>query len=185
MLTSARLRLIEESSSFPWSSWGMVVLIWISEVVCSQGLVKSCLLSGRVGIVSTAGQSLCSFFTSCVKLLLFILFLVRPSTFYFMGWSARHLYFSAWRRTFACRLCCKGCIAVVCSMNVMGVDFIAPVMMRSAWFWIVSRDCWLVFVFVYHAVELYPRTGLNPQSAIITRDLVHTFKNCHHFTANT
>ena len=24
-----------------------------------------------------------------------------------------------------------GCIAVVCSMNVMGVDFIVPVMMRS------------------------------------------------------
>jgi len=27
----------------------------MSEVVFSQGLVKSCLLSGRVGIVSTAG----------------------------------------------------------------------------------------------------------------------------------
>ena len=32
-----------------------MVLIWISEVVFSQGLVKSSLLSGRVGIVSTAG----------------------------------------------------------------------------------------------------------------------------------
>ena len=29
------------------------MLIWMSEVVFSQGLVKSCLLSGRVGIVST------------------------------------------------------------------------------------------------------------------------------------
>ena len=54
-VTSARLRLIEASSSFSWSSWGMVVFIWVSEVVFSQGLVKSCLLSGRVGIVSTAG----------------------------------------------------------------------------------------------------------------------------------
>ena len=54
MLTSARLRLIEASSSFPWSSLGMMVLIWISEVVFSKGLVKSCLLSGRVGIVSTS-----------------------------------------------------------------------------------------------------------------------------------
>ena len=40
-------------------------------------------------------------------------------------------------------------------MNVMGVDFIAPVMMRSAWFCILSRDCWLVFAVVDHAVELY------------------------------
>ena len=99
-----------------------------------------------------------------MKLLLFIMFLVRPSTFSFMGWSGRHLYFSDWRRTFACRLCCIGCIASVCSMNVMGVDFIAPVMMRSAWFWILSRDFWLVFAVVDHAVELYYRTGLTDPS---------------------
>ena len=52
--TSARLHLIEASRSLSWSRCGMVVLIWISEVVFSQGFVKSCLLSGRVGIVSTA-----------------------------------------------------------------------------------------------------------------------------------
>ena len=39
-------------------------------------------------------------------------------------------------------------------MNVMGVDFIAPVMMRSAWFCILSRDCWLVFAFVDPAAVL-------------------------------
>ena len=44
----------QASRSLSWSSCGMVVLIWISEVVFSQGFVKSCLLSGRVGIVSTA-----------------------------------------------------------------------------------------------------------------------------------
>ena len=49
-------------------------------------------------------------------------------------------------------------------MNVMGVDFIAPVMMRSAWFWILSRDGWLVFAVVDHAVELYSRTGLTDPS---------------------
>ena len=35
-----------------------MVLIWISEVVFSQGLVKSCLLSGRVGIVNCVSISL-------------------------------------------------------------------------------------------------------------------------------
>jgi len=43
----------------------------------------------------------------------------------------------------------------------MGVDFIAPVMMRSAWFWILSRDCWLVFAVVDHAVDLYDRLVLH------------------------
>jgi len=49
-------------------------------------------------------------------------------------------------------------------MNVMGVDFIAPVMMRSACIWILSRGCWLVFAVVDHAVELYSRTGLTDPS---------------------
>ena len=54
-------------------------------------------------------------------------------------------------------------------MNVMGVDFIAPVMMRSAWFWILSRDCWLVFAVVDHAVELYSRTGLTDPSYTVLK----------------
>ena len=49
-------------------------------------------------------------------------------------------------------------------MNVMGVDFIAPVMMRGAWFWILSRNCWLVFAVVDHAFELYSMTGLTDPS---------------------
>ena len=54
-------------------------------------------------------------------------------------------------------------------MNVIGVDFIAPVMMRSAWFVILSRDCWLVFAVVDHAVELYSRTGLtDPSYAVLS-----------------
>ena len=49
-------------------------------------------------------------------------------------------------------------------MNVMGVDFIAPVMMRGALFWILSRNCWLVFAVVDHAFELYSMTGLTDPS---------------------
>ena len=46
------------------------------------------------------------------------------------------------------------------SISVIGVDRIAPVIRRSAWFWTLSRACWLVFAVVDHAVEPYSRWGL-------------------------
>ena len=43
---------------------------------------------------------------------------------------------------------------------MIGVDRIAPVIRRSAWFWTLSRACWLFFAVVDHAVEPYSRWGL-------------------------
>ena len=49
---------------------------------------------------------------------------------------------------------------VSCSIALIGVDLMAPVIMQRAWFWTLSRACWVVFAQVDHAVELYSRCGL-------------------------
>ena len=46
------------------------------------------------------------------------------------------------------------------SISVIGVGHIAPVISRSAWFWTLSRACWVVFAVADHAVEPYSRWGL-------------------------
>ena len=155
MLTSAWLRLIEASSSFPWSSWGMVVLIWISEVVFHRDWwslvywVEGLVLSALRDSLSVA--SLLLHVWNCFSLSCSWYYPLPSSSWDDLGGTCISLLEEG---HFSCRLCCRGYIAVVCSINVMGVDFIAPVMMRSAWFWILSRDCWLVFAVVDHAVEL-------------------------------
>ena len=46
------------------------------------------------------------------------------------------------------------------TISVIGVDRTVPVIRRSAWFWTLSRACWLAFAVVDHAVELYSIWGL-------------------------
>ena len=49
---------------------------------------------------------------------------------------------------------------MICSMNLTGVDLVAPVTIRSAWFWTLSKVCKIVFGAVDQAVELYSKWGL-------------------------
>jgi hypothetical protein len=49
---------------------------------------------------------------------------------------------------------------VTFSMKAIGVDFVAPVMIRRAWFCTLSRHCWFVFAVVAQVVELYSMAGL-------------------------
>ena len=44
-------------------------------------------------------------------------------------------------------------------MKAIGVDLVAPVIMRNAWFCTLSKACWFVFAVVDHVVELYSIVG--------------------------
>ena len=101
-----------------------------------------------------------SFLLSWTKVLLLSRFLVRPSSLVFMGWFVKHLNFSACIMFLASLRWPRGWTPVSLSISVIGVDRIAPVIRWSAWFWTLSRACWLVFAVVDHTVEPYSRWGL-------------------------
>ena len=94
-----------------------------------------------------------SFLLSCTKLLLFSQFLVRPSSQIFMGWFGMQVNLSPCIRILASLLWLRAWTPVTLSISVMGVDCITPVFRGNAWFWTLSRACWMVFAVVDHALS--------------------------------
>ena len=144
----------------PPESEGTVVWTLMSIMSVTQGSVISGGKKGSVLWGSLSWNWWLSFLLSRTKLLLFSRFLVRPSSLVFMGWFVMHLNFSACIMFLASVLWPRGWTPVRLSISVIGVDRIALVIKRSAWFWRLSRACWLVFAVVDHAVEPYSRWGL-------------------------
>ena len=57
----------------------------------------------------------------------------------FIRWFGRHLYLVACIIALHSLLLLSVGMLVISSILAIGVDFIAPMMMRSAWFWTLSR----------------------------------------------
>ena len=115
---------------------------------------------GSVSLGSCSWNLRISFLFTCTKLLLFSLFFVSLFSFSFMGWSGRHLNFSAWIIFLVSLRWLRGCIAVSLSISVIGVECITPVIIHRAWFCTLSSSCSFVIAVVDHVVEPYSRWGL-------------------------
>ena len=144
----------------PLEREGTVVWTLMSVMSNTQGSGMSGGKKGSVLWGSLSWNWRLSFLLSWTKLLLFSRFLVRPSSLVFMGWFVKHLNFSACIMFLASLRWPRGWTSVSLSISEIGVDRIAPVIRRSAWFWTLSRACWLAFAVVDHAMEPYSRSGL-------------------------
>ena len=82
------------------------------------------------------------------------------SSLVFMGWFPMQVNVSACIRILASLLWPRGWTPVSLSISVIDVDHITPVIRQSAWFWTLSRTCWLVFAVADHAVGPYSNWGL-------------------------
>ena len=94
-----------------------------------------------------------------MKLSRLIRFLVIPFIRTFIGWLGEHLYLSACMRFLISLLWPSEEIAVVSSITLIGVDFMAPVMSLIAWFWTLSSMYSVDFDADVNVVDPYSRCG--------------------------
>ena len=79
----------------------------------------------------------------------------------FIGWCCSLLNLAAWLSSLKCLQSSDDWSHVIVSSSTVGVDFMAPVMMRVAWFCTLLTRSKLDLAVVPHAVMPYSSTGLS------------------------
>ena len=95
-----------------------------------------------------------------MKLSLFSLPFVGWDNLCLIGWSCSLLNLAAWLSSLRSLRSSSDWSPVIVSSSIIGVDFMAPVMMRVAWFCTLLSRSKLDLAVVPHAVMPYSSTGL-------------------------